>query len=351
MVTWTGKRIASLSLYTSNKTPSLLKIGYEHFAFGICYAICLYYCYITLGEQYYEALSMYENQEINVLDDYEKLRNRAEDFLTGNLPDPSTVTSSSNANPNYVVPSKWSPGFWPSVALGLVATCHALFVLGQIWSVKFKCLVKFSTQKDATKATHAHIVPSSHQGKQLLVPIQCTKDGALYFDFHRRKYLYDVQTDCFQKVKCRVDYSVGHYTEWKGVNSELMHAQLIELYGPNRFQMVSPSFMDMYYEQVTGPFTMFQVFTTLLWCLDSYWQYSLFNFFMIFMFEATTVFSRQRSLGVIKNMGNEITPIMVYRCGKWINVTTEDLVPGFSSTTTLTSSFLNILQLESVSYI
>lgn len=49
---------------------------------------------------------------------------------------------------------------------------------------------------------------------------------------------------------------------------------------------------------------------------------------MIFTFEATTVYSRLRSLGVIKAMGNEVQPIMVYRSSKWVLVSTEDLVPG-----------------------
>ena len=49
---------------------------------------------------------------------------------------------------------------------------------------------------------------------------------------------------------------------------------------------------------------------------------------MILTFEATTVYTRLRSLNTLKGMGNEARPIFCYREGRWIEVSTEDLVPG-----------------------
>ena len=92
--------------------------------------------------------------------------------------------------------------------------------------------------------------------------------------------------------------------------------------------MMSPSFLDLYFQQITSPLTVFQLFCIILWCLDDYWQYSLFSLFMILLFEATTVFSRIKSVSMLKGMGNEPRPIRVYRYGKWCEVSTEDLVPG-----------------------
>eukprot|EP00607_Mallomonas_marina_P002717 CAMPEP_0182440352 /NCGR_PEP_ID=MMETSP1167-20130531/87011_1 /TAXON_ID=2988 /ORGANISM="Mallomonas Sp, Strain CCMP3275" /LENGTH=1295 /DNA_ID=CAMNT_0024634289 /DNA_START=719 /DNA_END=4606 /DNA_ORIENTATION=- len=107
-----------------------------------------------------------------------------------------------------------------------------------------------------------------------------------------------------------------------------MYSQLKEVYGPNKFQMSSPAFLDLYYLQITSPFTVFQLFCSLLWCLDEYWQYSLFTLFMIFTFEATTVFQRLQSMKMLKGMGNEPRPIRAFRYGKWREVSTEELVPG-----------------------
>lgn len=32
--------------------------------------------------------------------------------------------------------------------------------------------------------------------------------------------------------------------------------------------------MDLYKQQLVSPFTVFQLFCVILWCLDSYWQVS-----------------------------------------------------------------------------
>jgi cation-transporting ATPase 13A1 len=92
--------------------------------------------------------------------------------------------------------------------------------------------------------------------------------------------------------------------------------------------MSSPAFMDLYVAQLTSPFTVFQIFSAILWLLDEYWKYSLFNLAMILVFEATTVFTRLKSLTTLKGMGNEARQILVLRGGVWVETSTEDLVPG-----------------------
>ena len=45
-----------------------------------------------------------------------------------------------------------------------------------------------------------------------------------------------------------------------------------ERFGKNRFEISLPAFMDLYKQQLVSPFTVFQLFCVILWCLDSYWQ-------------------------------------------------------------------------------
>jgi manganese-transporting P-type ATPase len=324
MVTWSGKRIVSLSLYKKISTQ-----GYEHIPFLICYCIALYYCYQTVGEQYTEALSKAENLEINIIDPQERLRKTAESFLTtlSGATTPNTPVNTNTFTPAFFVPSQWIPGFWPSVALGLLAIFHALLMLMQRWSISFACLVKYTSVNESNTATHARVKPQSHLGKEELVKIERSLGGAIFFEFHRRKYLYDAKTDRFEKVRCKVSHAVSHYTEWRGMPSNKIYTQLRELYGPNQFKMASPSFIDLYITQMTSPFTVFQLFCAILWLLDEYWKYSLFNLFMICTFEATTVFTRLKSLATLKGMGNEAHPLYVYREGEWTSQSTEDLVP------------------------
>lgn len=324
MVLWTGKRITKVSLYQEVNTAVLGKVGYEHFLFFFLYVVSIYHCVMTIGDQHLEALTNAEERGINILDETEKQRYEADMFLTGEKMDPAVAEAIA-----FRVPSAWLPGFWASIFFGLVVIFHALMMLCQKWSVAFRCFIRFKLVPDIKQATHLHVTPRSHQGKEELVELHRNESqGDMYFEFHRRKYVYDADSDTFHKVRCRVDYPERHYDSWTGIPDEDIHSRLLELHGPNKFQMKSPAFMDLYVEQITSPFTVFQLFCMLLWCLDDYWQYSIFTLFMICSFEATTVFSRLKSIGTLKGMGNENRPIQVYRFGGWRESSTEELLPG-----------------------
>lgn len=51
--------------------------------------------------------------------------------------------------------------------------------------------------------------------------------------------------------------------------------------------------------------------------LDEYWKYSIFSGVMILVFEAVTVFTRLKSMKMIRGMGNKSRDIFVYRYMKF----------------------------------
>ena len=99
-------------------------------------------------------------------------------------------------------------------------------------------------------------------------------------------------------------------------------------FGDNEFDVRQPTFADLYKKQLLSPLCVFQLFSVLLWCLDEYWQYSLFTLFMILMFEGTVVFQRLKSLGALKGMGNKVRGVYVYRAESWAETTTDKLLPS-----------------------
>jgi hypothetical protein len=136
--------------------------------------------------------------------------------------------------PKVHLPSKYLPGFWETMALGVWAVLHALYFLLQVWSVDFRCRVGFSETEDVTKATHAYVKPQKHAGKLELVPIQKSDKLGFFFMFQRRMYLYSPREKMFVKVRCRTDLSIEHLHSTEGVQDEATLEQLTALYGKNK---------------------------------------------------------------------------------------------------------------------
>jgi len=99
-------------------------------------------------------------------------------------------------------------------------------------------------------------------------------------------------------------------------------------YGDNCLHVELPTFMEMFKEQLTGPVTVFQMFTCMLWLMDEYWKYALFNMLSMLIFEATTVFSRKRNITALRGIAVKTGRIYAFRNNIWEDHSTEDLVPG-----------------------
>ena len=125
-----------------------------------------------------------------------------------------------------------------------------------------------------------------------------------------------------------ISLSLKEYSDNKGLSTLKEIKSKLDLYGPNKFDIPAPAFMDLFKQQLVAPLTVFQVFCVLLWMLDEYWQYSLFTLFMIISFEGVTVFSRLKSLTTLRGMGNESVEIQSYRNQKWISIRTDEILPG-----------------------
>ncbi len=272
------------------------------------------------------------------------------------------------------VPKRYMPEFIPMLITGILVTLHALMVLMQHWNVKFNAWLNYapvdidsfeipddlmeishdfdgdSTGSDAPvaggkkktlgeivyDAAEAKPIPShlpTHaliysEGKPFLVPLLYLPTLGLTFEFHRRRYTYTESTSTWMKIRCKTSMPTEFFSSWDGFSEPTQITASQIRYGKNEFNVKQKTFSEMYKAQLLSPFTVFQLFCVVLWMLDNYWQYSVFSLSMILLFEATVVFSRIRSMNALKGMGNTSRNVWVYRMDEWVEVDSDELLPG-----------------------
>ena len=242
------------------------------------------------------------------------------------------------------LPASWLPDFPNVLAFASVATFHALILFAQHWSVRVRCFMQYKPTARVSEGAHFIITPHAHQGKPEIVPISKLRvfsvDGTLrtmlWCVFQRQRYEYvEIEWDDanrkgrgeLREIETPKDMLLSHYVKSRGLSSDEVH-HAHERYGDNSLSVPLPTFWDLYKEQLTGPVTVFQIFTVLLWLMDEYWKYALFSALSLLIFEATTAFSRQKNVATLRGMGQRPGRVMVRRAGVWEERSTEELYPG-----------------------
>jgi hypothetical protein len=124
-----------------------------------------------------------------------------------------------------------------------------------------------------------------------------------------------------------VSFWGGRYVTCTGLTGSEIPVRT-EKYGQNTLSIRPPSFLELYRSQLLKPVAMFQFFTSALWLLDEYWQYTMFSLFNILMFESMTVFQRLQTLKTLSGMSTKPYPVYVFREKSWIQISSLDLLPG-----------------------
>ncbi|KAL9550429.1 hypothetical protein PS6_005553 [Mucor atramentarius] len=224
---------------------------------------------------------------------------------------------------------------WTFVALGSIITLHAMTFLVCQWSVDVKALFTCVKENDVRKAAMIKIVPFRYQGKGTLVPLEHSKsidnsEDIISFVFQQKKFIWNFDKKQFQKLLYPSDlnHTVGSYQSTKGLTTQKEIESRTHAYGLNKFEIPLPTFMELFKEHAVAPFFVFQIFCVGLWCLDEYWYYSLFTLFMLVVFECTVVYQRLRTIGEFRGMNQKPYPVYVKREKKWVQIQSDDLLPG-----------------------
>jgi cation-transporting ATPase 13A1 len=144
----------------------------------------------------------------------------------------------------------------------------------------------------------------------------------------KKRMLWSNDKKIFQGIPYPVKETIEFYQNAEGISEKKEEARASLIWGNNKMNIPIPNFMDLYKEHVVAPFFVFQLFCTLLWLLDEYWYYSLFNLFMLFFFEGTVVMQRVQNMKRLRSMRKPPQAIWVHRAAKWEKIMTDDLYPG-----------------------
>ncbi len=234
--------------------------------------------------------------------------------------------------------------------LTVVAICHVALLLACKWSISVLCSVEYRREEILCKATFVRVMPVPGHGEDgLITPlIKRTIPGiqivgrkfppaVAYFIYRGITYLFEENANIKSSTKgfCRLEFPtdspIFRYSETAayGGKDGLERMDVArQRYGKNEIVINVPSYRDLFVEQATMPFFVFQVFCVGLWSLDEYWYYSLFNLLMLVLFEAGTALQRHRNILMIRDVMKHPHPVMVYRIGRWISMPSECLVPG-----------------------
>ncbi|KAL7273802.1 putative cation-transporting ATPase 1, partial [Rhizina undulata] len=224
---------------------------------------------------------------------------------------------------------------WTVLYFGLVLSVQSLIWLGCHWSISWKAWITATKASRVEDAQLIKVIPVANAGSAEICPLIHDKSGGkeeISFLFQKRRFIYYPETGTFSPLVYPVDVTpkpkIKEFQLSQGLKSEKEINHLMHHYGPNAFDIPVPTFTELFKEHAVAPFFVFQIFCVGLWCLDEYWYYSLFTLFMLVAFESTVVWQRQRTLNEFRGMSIKPYPIWVYRCGKWTEIQSDQLLPG-----------------------
>lgn len=164
--------------------------------------------------------------------------------------------------------AEWSHYVWGRYALGAAGLLHILAFLFSHWSMGVRVLVGYFTTLDLNTATAIKVVPAKFAGGTEIVPLtkrlisHPSGSGTqldVTFEFRKQLFVYNAETNAFEKLKYPVKETFEYYSRSSGFGSEARVLGAMERWGLNKFEVPLPPFDKLLKEQMLAPFFVFQV--------------------------------------------------------------------------------------------
>ncbi|CAL8324964.1 unnamed protein product [Arctogadus glacialis] len=155
-----------------------------------------------------------------------------------------------------------------------------------------------------------------------------------FFSHHSTKYYWSDDTQNFETYKGLEDMKVscaGIHSELSSGPSKHLQAYRRLFFEENEIAVRVPSLFELLIKEVLNPFYIFQLFSVILWCFESYYYYAMAIVFMSVISIATSLYTIKKQYVMLRNMvaAHSVVRVTVCRGDKELEeAMSTELVPG-----------------------
>lgn len=218
--------------------------------------------------------------------------------------------------PLYIVLAVLPVTEYPQVVMVFGVLVAGTMFLSTFWSDKIQILFSMD---------------ASPRGSHILYSGSLCRLEKGAFEFEKSGYL--LSEGKIVRLRAETRRPFGYFMGWRQRSKEFVDADLLQHFKKNRFDIVPPSFFELFIQHAVSPLFVFQVFSGLLWCLDEYVYQAIFSLVMLVVLESGLVFQRMLTAKHFRKMSHPSVDVEILyssRSGglKSGRVPSEDLFPG-----------------------
>ena len=215
-----------------------------------------------------------------------------------------------------------------------------------LYFINFGIKIGYFQVDNIEEATHVKVFVCSNNiniNNRIIITKIIREYNIIKIEFDKMIYIYNSINKQFYHSKFEIikNSKISEYLELKPIsNSELTEKKV--KYGSNVIDIPSPSFVDLFKEQILSPYFLFLFICSLIRIVDNNSYKYIISFIITSFFEIIITWKRIFNSATLKNMKTPPHYVYVYRDDEWSSVSSVDIYPGDIISLTDGYSFDNI---------
>ncbi|BFZ23540.1 hypothetical protein BsWGS_26579 [Bradybaena similaris] len=149
-----------------------------------------------------------------------------------------------------------------------------------------------------------------------------------YFVCKKIKYLWNPEMAQFVPLKGLDEgHKLTYFHNTNGLNQKEQFKRRV-LYGLNSIAVHVTPVVVLLFQQMLSPFYIFQIFSMIIWYVDDYYIYATCIVVMTTLSITVTIYQTRKFERALRNTITSTTIVTVCRDGVFMDIPSEDLVPG-----------------------